>query len=65
MSGTDPGASGLPPLGLGDLGYDESLTQPLGAQSGPEQDAQLSRLRHSHADWITALTEGSEKPWSR
>ena len=57
MSGGDPGTGGLPPLGLGDLGYDPSLTEPLDALADPSQK-QLSRLRQSPGDWMTALVEG-------
>ncbi len=55
MSGADPGASGLPPLGLGDIRFDQSGTDPLD-DSGQET---LAGLRPgTAADWVTALLEG-------
>lgn len=55
MSGGDPGAGGLPPLGLGDIRFDQSGTDPLG-DSGQET---LAGLRPgTTADWVKALLEG-------
>lgn len=64
MSGGDPGAGGLPPLGFGELRYGPSsdplsqLPDPLDALSGPGQ-GELSRLRRGNPrDWVRALLEG-------
>ena len=56
MSGGDPGAGGLPPLGIGDGGYDRFRADLLDALADKRQ---LSRLRRgASADWVIALLEG-------
>jgi hypothetical protein len=54
VSGADPGAGGLPPLGLGDIRFDQSGTDPLDG-SGQET---LAGLPPGTADWVTALLKG-------